>query len=941
MSVISNRESTDYIPFGGTASSMSSMSSSGRYSTVQTRAARRKAVDRIRRLNELRLQRLKAECEHDSIVEASELQVKEQSRKLEITRLELDIMESTIHSEVCDEEETDSHHQMSVPLLGQVDGSSLETIPYNTSAYVNLPATCGEKRGQQSSTEIHSYYVPVPHTASTLPLRKSCLDTVVPQQMPSGRSSDGIINREMVASNLLGSSNSTQSDAKVPQQILSGRFPDSITKREMVASNLLVSSNSTKSGAEVPQQMLSGRCPDGVTNREMVASNLLVSSNSTKSGAEVPQQMLSGRCPDGVTNREMVASNLLVSSNSTQSGTEVPQQMLSGRCPDGVTSREMVASNLLVSSNSTQSGTEVPQQMLSGRCPDGVTSREMVASNLLVASNSIQSGAEVPQEIWFGRPPDGVTDRKEATSNLSVFQNSMHPGVDVAQQISSSRYIGGDVNIEVCAHNPRTHSSNPNVNHQSGARWHPPRLNQSGMASTPLDHENTAMAAEANFEIPSRDAVPATSHVSYDEPARVLPPAAQLAGANVHAPTWIPAQPGYMSTTSAVPHSDIRPPVSIPCNDMTSRNRNFQYRISHPTHVTDLSSTDPELSNRDVRNTIMERDRNELSNIDVYEKMAAAMRDSISLPKPELLTFDGSSRMYMQFMRNFECNISNRVPDYRLKLQYLIQYCNAEVQNYISSCIMMEPKEGYNKALEILATRYGSPHVVQRSYLKKVLDGAQLRPSDSQGLSDLAHDMQQCSIALKSLGYKCDLDSGETMLKISRRFPTHVRARWIRESSNIINRYNRDPTFEEMTSYILEEAKIANTMFGQDFYHDATRDQKSVRTTMRHTDNPSTKIKATTLVTQNTTGERDHKEILCSVCDEDNHPVWKCDKFITMCTDDRKQLVRPHKWCSNCFSKKHEVTDCHHEKKLCNIRECEDTHKHNTLLCLSTRNTTR
>ena len=306
MSVISNRESTDYIPFGGTASSMSSMSSSGRYSTVQARAARRKAADRIRRLNELRLQRLKAECEHDSIVEASELQVKEQSRKLEITRLELDIMESTIHSEVCDEEETDSHHQMSVPLLGQVDGSSLETIPYNTSAYVNLPATCGEKRGQQSSTEIHSYSVPVPHTASTLPLRKSCLDTVVPQQMPSGRSSDGIINREMVASNLLGSS------------------------------------NSTKSGAEVPQQMLSGRCPDGVTNREMVASNLLVSSNSTKSGAEVPQQMLSGRCPDGVTNREMVASNLLVSSNSTQSGTEVPQQMLSDRCPDGVTNREMV-----------------------------------------------------------------------------------------------------------------------------------------------------------------------------------------------------------------------------------------------------------------------------------------------------------------------------------------------------------------------------------------------------------------------------------------------------------------------------------------------------------------------------------------------------------------------------------------------------------------------
>ena len=77
MSVISNRESTDYIPFGGTASSMSS---SGRYSAVQTRAARRKAADRMKQLG---LKRLKVEC------------------KLKITELELEIMERTTHSEVC------------------------------------------------------------------------------------------------------------------------------------------------------------------------------------------------------------------------------------------------------------------------------------------------------------------------------------------------------------------------------------------------------------------------------------------------------------------------------------------------------------------------------------------------------------------------------------------------------------------------------------------------------------------------------------------------------------------------------------------------------------------------------------------------------------------------------------------------------------------------
>ena len=556
MSVISNRESTDYIPFGGTASSMSS---SARYSAVQTRTARRKAADRMKRLDELRLKQLKAKC------------------ALEICNLELDIMESTIHSEVCDEEETDSHHQMSVPLLGQVDGSSLDTIPYNTMAYVNLDATYAEKRRQQSSTEGHNYAVSVSHTVSTLALMKSCSDTVVSQQMPFGRSPDGVPNREVAASNLLVSSNSTQPGTEVPQQMLSGRILDGVTNREMETSNLLVSSNSTQLGTEVPQQTLSGRSPDGVTNREMETSNLLVSSNSTQPGTVVPQQMLSGRSPDGVTNREMETSNLLVSSNSTQPGTEVPQQMLSGRSPDGVTNREMETSNLLVSSTSTQPGTEVPQQMLSGRSPDGVTNRETAASSLLVSSDPIRTGMKVPPQMASGRPPDCATNREMARSNLSASHNSMRPDVDVPQHMPSSGCLGGDVNIEVCAHNHMALCSNDTVIPHSDVRWYPPRQNQ-----------------------PS-----------------VLPLAGQPAGANVHAPTWIPSQPGYMSTPSAVIQSNKHPLVNDPYNDMRSTKRKFQCRISHLPHVTDLSSTDPELSNRDVWNTMLECDRNELCSSDV------------------------------------------------------------------------------------------------------------------------------------------------------------------------------------------------------------------------------------------------------------------------------------------------------------------------------------
>ena len=208
---------------------------------------------------------------------------------------------------------------------------------------------------------------------------------------------------------------------------------------------------------------------------------------------------------------------------------------------------------------------------------DGLTNRETAASNLLVSFVSIQTSRKVPPQMVYGRPPDGVTNREMAASNLPASHKSIRPDADVTQQMPSSRYLGDDVNIEVCTHNHMTLCSNDTVIPHSHVRCYPPRQNQ-----------------------PS-----------------VLPLASQPAGANGHAPTWIPNQPGYMSTPSAVIQSNTHPPVSVPYNDMTSNKRNSQCRISHPPHVTDLSSTEPELSNRDVWNTKLERGRNELSSSDV------------------------------------------------------------------------------------------------------------------------------------------------------------------------------------------------------------------------------------------------------------------------------------------------------------------------------------
>lgn len=93
-----------------------------------------------------------------------------------------------------------------------------------------------------------------------------------------------------------------------------------------------------------------------------------------------------------------------------------------------------------------------------------------------------------------------------------------------------------------------------------------------------------------------------------------------------------------------------------------------------------------------------------------FEKLASALQEGFTLPKPELLTFSGNSIDYCKFIKNFETNVESRVSDYQLRLSYLIQYCKGEAKSSIEDCVLLEPKEGYLKAREILFSRYGKSH---------------------------------------------------------------------------------------------------------------------------------------------------------------------------------------------------------------------------------------
>ena len=100
-----------------------------------------------------------------------------------------------------------------------------------------------------------------------------------------------------------------------------------------------------------------------------------------------------------------------------------------------------------------------------------------------------------------------------------------------------------------------------------------------------------------------------------------------------------------------------------------------------------------------------------------FKQLATALQEGFNLPKPELLTFNGTPTDYCKFFKNIETNIGNKISDNRLRLRYSIQYCNGEAKSSIEDCVLLKPSDGYKWARSLLYSRYGWPRVVVRSYI--------------------------------------------------------------------------------------------------------------------------------------------------------------------------------------------------------------------------------
>jgi hypothetical protein len=116
---------------------------------------------------------------------------------------------------------------------------------------------------------------------------------------------------------------------------------------------------------------------------------------------------------------------------------------------------------------------------------------------------------------------------------------------------------------------------------------------------------------------------------------------------------------------------------------------------------------------------------------------------AIQMPKVELQAFDGNSLQYWSFIRLFESSV-NSDTDAIGKLTRLIQYTSGKAKRAIQGCTIMEPTQGYEKAMKILKDRFGSDQAISEAWIAKVSDGPAIKMTNYEGFRDLADKLQNC-----------------------------------------------------------------------------------------------------------------------------------------------------------------------------------------------------
>ena len=291
-------------------------------------------------------------------------------------------------------------------------------------------------------------------------------------------------------------------------------------------------------------------------------------------------------------------------------------------------------------------------------------------------------------------------------------------------------------------------------------------------------------------------------------------------------------------------------------------------------------------------------DQNPDKALEALYRQQAVMMGALQAPKIELLDFTGDPMQYHAFIRSFEENVEKMLSDDGARLARLIHLCKGEAGRAIRCCSLMDPEQGYARARRLLEQRFGDKHTITKLWIKKLNDGG-----PRVNLQEYADELLDCYESLNALGALQEMNAQRTLLDMITRLPTHLQNKWQDYVFELRSRRDRRPTLKDVVDFVSRAAAVmSDPVYG-------SASMRSKRTE-----------KSPTRMTYAATAD-----VRCPICDDGEHSVPQCRRFLEMNANDRLDVALKCQICFMCLTPGHITRECSNPVK-CQERRCGQRH---------------
>ena len=290
-------------------------------------------------------------------------------------------------------------------------------------------------------------------------------------------------------------------------------------------------------------------------------------------------------------------------------------------------------------------------------------------------------------------------------------------------------------------------------------------------------------------------------------------------------------------------------------------------------------------------------DQNSDKALEALYRQQAVMMGALQAPKIELLDFNGDPMSYHSFIRSFEENLEKMCDD-GARLARLIHLCKGEAGRAIKCCSLMNPEQGYARARRLLEQRFGNKHTITELWIKKLNDGG-----PRVNLQEYADELLDCYESLNALGALQEMNAQCNLLAMITRLPMHLQNKWQDYVFELRSRRDRRPTLKDVVDFVGRAAAVmSDPVYGSA----SMRSKRAEKTPTRMT------YAATA-------------DVPCPICDDGEHSVPQCRRFLEMNANDRLDVALKRQICFMCLTPGHITRECSNPVK-CQERGCGQRH---------------